>query len=689
MAETAPPPDSRLLEEQFMYDTYYDAYGEPVTANKAVENIAQYAEEGTHYSNHIAQRSEDPDRNTYARIAADRRVQSIRDEAVASPSRFADTLADPRRHSEQLYGRALSQDFINGTAASGVGYFNVLRERAERDGDPAAREALDPQVPVSQRAYRHPEKVPPGAEYDRSFDATLQNILQVVTDRSMAEPEQWNRVSTVAARQLREALRTHPDGIALLLRMRDEISRNARKSAALTDGAREDHAGVLAHKEHLTRAHRTGHISTETQNLLGIDTPEIIRRYVSSLKPEEVPATNAGIAAAARKTIGRLDPYGHQKKRAIDEWAMRMRFAEESAAQYTAHYQLAADSILDGNNGVRELQQYETQNELTRARFESILNQLPNANESNSPEAFESRYGDPAIAYSHAMDAALNWHYTGNPDDEHAVFTALRPLERYLSEIDSAIGLEGDSIHPRHPWYGKLIAQRARVQSLYNTATHHKKIVQIEHTRDGRGGQNFAGRYAAHYVAGRGIKLDDGSGVTLYPDGSYSLPGHGGDEVRRFADGHEWHPMPPTTPVPKVQIPAGLPRVIERRQSESFQSWFRDQGNLSAERRAQAYAAALAEYRLAQAEADPANTDARMHGNVLTYWANYLNVPMGVESRDKAVLQDGTVAVNNATYYGLEAQWLIGPDGSMSAYRKQADGSSRHIRSYSPDGTPL
>lgn len=309
------------------------------------------------------------------------------------------------------------------------------------------------------------------------------------------------------------------------------------------------------------------------------------------------------------------------------------------------------------------------------------------------PMMLEARYGTPEDLQRITNESLTQWFRNGDQmgDNEQAVFAGLHTAHSYLKSIDEAL----QGMPPSHRWYNMLVNRRAELAEMYNRARYRKEFLRLSDnmTEDST---DFSGRIGAKFHPDAGIELDDGTGVVLYPDGSYRQRDDEGVERRYTSNNELWQQTQVThAAIPNPQELAKL-SLAELRQKHTnyLTTWFQDPSNVAAAEEARAYIDALTTELAAQViETNDADQKQAMTEeiNQLHYWMAYLRVEPGVESDTVRLAGNGAV-YSRQELHGEEGTWKIWPSGHaylLDADRLRPDGSFDYQRRVGPDGQDL
>lgn len=538
------------------------------------------------------------------------------------------------------------------------------------------REAL--QTSIDEKPSVLDAPYPPGYDKntphkrDSDFEDLVVSAVNIARDTS--NPYQANALEIVR-KKLGQALRADPSKIGTVLRITGLLEANASAATATMDEtARELQADDWA----------VGSRDKHRQEDLSL--------------PPEIDESKHTIFGLPKYTL-RFDAphdknmFGIQRPRVhktVDIDRSRRADEVDLVRDREFEYQKAVASREKTNTRFQKQTGYATEDNNSAAALAWLLSEIGYNSNSNFGQEIEQEYS-PVGVHAHFLAEDLsNWRnsenkYSFDTLEEYKTFADLGKLSRLVAVVDTKLR----GLATFDPSYSKLVEMRSDATKLYVSGLYRQTQLRIE--RNLVSDEGFRGRFGAHYHSDKGIEIEDGWGVVLYPDGSYAeATSPDGSKNRRNSDGTLWtEPQPAPIVTANSTEAQDLATAPYDEYLKAQNEWFLHQDPASA-REFEKQARKIRDWNLEVAEQDPTNLAARQRGNVAAYWAGYMRTESAPDEADLA--PNGIITYKEAHFYGHTGSWSVGPNGAMELFvinKVNGQEYKRTLASYAPDGTQL
>ncbi len=685
MTESAPPPPNpntinpTLIQERIAYDSYFDAAGNPIDLEVAIDTVSDTASGNMAYYGALRTAAESARASGESTLFPDAVMETpykLGDRAAISPGLF----------------HTIKTDLERGTLFPGIAELY--------------RSSLDGQAPILSNPYELPAETRPA--YSSRFHDAFESTLRTSQDHGIRSGESWVAARDKAASTLQRALRDHPEQIGFVQDALTKLEANAKRAEASTKKAQDRLKNAELRHDDAKETVRTGHFEHQPREgstiielpagMTAIEPPpagtDMIEYYNSALKSALV-----GV---------KKNQAGVERRIEIAGYVAELRARALNPTFFLAKAALTRSVALTGHDGVESMKLSQGQDTQKYERFKQIVAGIAELGPNSDPEIIQKKFGwletaEDVASYKFRLDAdMLEWRVTGSETAEHNLFNKIHNTRKYLRSVRGAL----DTMSPYNERYASLYQIHGELSQISNVATY--QLMSQRHQNASANGYDAKGRYPVHHLPDMGLRQEDGTAVVYYPDGSTSYMTSSNVLGRRLnADGSSWAAPAAEEPV-RRSIRGRLRRSNEtgdRPQSGTtaeLETQYQDVSNVafinpSGKNRETAKRYAVAVLDQAQADAQTAfeqattdkvkyvdDADTRVAINRATYNAVYHTVEPGVmpARSDPYVRPKGDIYLPTARFYGQEGAWVIWPNGALQLL----DASNNVVRAYYAGG---
>jgi hypothetical protein len=545
------------------------------------------------------------------------------------------------------------------------------------------REALQASIDAQPNVLSTP--YPPGQaekpyKDDADFEDLVVSAVNIASD--VSNPYRENALANIREK-LHAALREDPSRIGAVRKIAGQLGANADKATASMDNSAgnlaADREYAAATNEYRRRdLQAPAEIDESKHKIFGIP------KYRFTI---DAPHDTFGVGLGSN----RLQIPRPRIHKTIDLAKQDQATAKLEVANRGFVHNEAVTTAADSKRVFEQKVGFATEDKNKVLALEWVMSSVGFNPNGPSAEDIENEFGSIDTHAQFLAEDLSKWRssesiYEFDTEEEFHTFGDLTALSTIIKQVDS--DLRGRA--PFGPDYNKLVAMRADATKLYISGRYRQAQIGIE--RSLVANEGFRGRFGSHYHPDKGIEIEDGWGVVIYPDGSYAqATGPGTSQNRRNSDGSVWT-KPQESPIANTQ-PAEAPDLAHASYEDYLKAqneWFIHQDKQTATN-LQKQAERISKWSLEVADDDPSNTAARRSGNIAAYWSGFLRNER-ISNKGPVVEPNGTVTYREAHFYGRSGSWTVGPNGSMELFvidKINGRGNKKVLASYSPEGIEL